>query len=316
MSRQARKDATIPPRLRILKYPWHTGHDYELAKLPHDFFYLTGTPRQWAVSQRPIPSNIRWVPDVDAVQTDLMILHLDQWSYHEPSKRFLYLRYRDSYPGTKVVINHGCNVLDGCSSAQMQELVGDTMMVCNSPLAKALWGVENSRYIRHGMSVEEWPTTHYGHHNVIVVQPYSTLHGTARNVEFVERANDRVPITWIGRDKRFNNFQKYKHYLQSCSIFLQPSFASANPRARTEAMLTGLAIVTTASHGEEEYIRNGVNGFASNDEDELIDYLEYLYARPDEVRRIGAAGRETAQRFFNIDQFIAQWNDLLDHVAA
>ena len=298
-------------RYRILKYPWHTAHDYELAKLPHDFFYLTSTPRRWATHQRPIPPNVRWVPSHHSEPTDVMILHLDQWAWQEPAKRFLFLRYRDAYDGPKIVINHGSNMVDGCSSETMAELVRGCYMVCNSPTARDLWRIPDSRYIRHGMSPEEWPSTDYARHEVIVVQAAGRMHAACRNVEGVARAEQRFPITWIGRDRTFDSFNKYRYFLRSSSIFLQPSYASANPRARTEAMLTGLAIVTTNSNGEDEYIQNGVNGFCSNDFDELIEFTEYLLAHPDQVRKIGQAGRATAQDVFHIDRFRQQWNDLL-----
>ena len=298
-------------RYRILKHPWHTGHDYELSKLPHDFFYLSSTPRTWAVQQRPIPPNIQWVPTHDAERTDVMILHVDQWAWQEPAKRFLFLRFRDAYEGPKIVINHGSNMVDGCSSETMADLVQGCYMVCNSPTAKELWGVPDSRYIRHGMSPEEWPQTDYARHEVLVVQAAGRMHGAVRNVEGIARVEEQVKINWIGRDRTFDSFNKYRHFLQSSSIFFQPSFASANPRTRTEAMLTGLAIVTTNSHGEDEYIENGVNGFCSNDFDELIEYLQYLLANPEQVRKIGQAGRQTAQEVFHIDRFVDQWNQLL-----
>lgn len=307
----AARGGRVLKRYRILKYPWHTGHDYELAKLPHDFLYLSSTPRTWATHQRPIPPNIKWVPTHDAEATDLMILHVDQWVWQEPAKRFLFLRYRDAYPGPKIVINHGTNMVDGCSSDTMRELVAGCYMVANSPTAKDLWGVPDSRYIRHGMSPEEWPQTDYARHEVLVVQAVGRMHRAVRNVEGVERAEKHLPIQWIGRDRTFDSFNKYRTFLRSSSIFLQPSYASANPRARTEAMLTGLAIVTTNSHGEDEYIRNGVNGFCSNDFDELVDFAGYLLKHPDQVRKIGTAGRATAQRVFHIDRFVEQWNRLL-----
>lgn len=298
-------------RYRLLKYPWHTPHDYELAKIPHAFVYLSNTPRRWATEQRPIPDNIAWAPSHRSIETDAMILHLDQWAWQEPSKRFLFLRFRDAYDGPKIVINHGCNMVDGCASAVIQALVRGCYMVSNSITAHELWGVRNSRFIRHGMSPEEWPPTDYARHEVIVVQHAGRTHGAFRNVEGIKQLEQRVQITWVGRDRRFDSFNKYRHFLQSSSIFLQPSYASPNPRARTEAMLTGLAIVTTNSHGEDEYIINGVNGFASNDFDELTEFLEYLLKNPEQVRKIGRAGRETAQEVFHIANFARAWNDLL-----
>lgn len=302
--------------LRILKYPWHTGHDYELVKLPHHFYFLSNTYREWALSQRPLPAAVQWVPTADAVETDLMILHVDQWTLGEPAKRILFESARDAYPGPKVVINHGCNMVDGCSSAAMAELLRGCWVVCNSSTAHQLWNLPTSRFIRHGMSPEEWPSTDYAHHNILVVQHHSNLHAGFRNNDGVRRAERFVPITWIGRDKHFSCFNTYRHFLKSSSVFFNPSYASPNPRARTEAMLSGLAIVTTNMHGESEYIQNGANGFCSNDFDELIDYLMLLEANPRLARRMGAAGRETAQSVFHIDKFIAQWNELLQEVVA
>lgn len=298
-------------RYQILKYPWHTAHDYELAKLPHDFLYLSNTPRVWALSQRPIPANISWVASHRAEPTDLMVLHVDQWVWQEPAKRFLFLRFRDAYKGPKIVINHGSNMVDGCSSETMRDLVQGCYMVCNSAAACDLWDVPDSRYIRHGMSPDEWPQTDYARHEVLVVQAAGRMHGLCRNVEGIARVEERIPVAWVGRDRHFDSFNKYRNFLQSSSIFLQPSYASANPRSRTEAMLTGLAIVTTNSNGEDEYIRNGVNGYCSNNFDELIEFLEFLLANPGQVRKIGTAGRKTAQRVFHIDRFVEQWNELL-----
>lgn len=302
-------------RYRILKYPWHTGHDYELAKLPHDFFYLTSTPRRWATEQRPIPPNIRWIGSPRQEPTDVMILHLDQWSVQEPAKRYLFLTKKHAYPGPKIVINHGCNMVDGCSSATMARLVEGCAMVCNSATAHRLWGLPNSRFIRHGMDPDEWPPTNYAHSSVLVVQAHGDIHREVRNMDGVVRAEKYVDMTWVGRDVTFDSFNKYRHFLQCHSIFFQPSYASANPRSRAEAMLTGLAVVTTNSHGEDEYIQNGVNGFCSNNFNELIDFLVYLQRNPDQARKIGQAGRATAQRVFHIDHFVNAWNDLLqEHV--
>jgi hypothetical protein len=301
-------------RLRLLKYPWHTPHDYELAKLPHDFVYLSGTHRRWATHQRPIPQNLTWAPTHLDTETDAMILHLDQWALQEPAKRFLFLRYRDAYAGPKIVINHGCNMVDGCSSEAVRSLVDGCTMVSNSPTAHQLWDVPGSRWIRHGMTPAEWPSTDYARNEVLIVQYHGRTHSAFRNTAGVAEIEKKVKVRWVGRDVRFQSFDQYRHYLQGSSIFLQPSYASPNPRARTEAMLTGLAIVTTNSHGEDEYIVNGVNGFATNDQGEMVEFLQYLLKNPSRARKIGEAGRTTAQQVFHIDRFVEQWQALLADV--
>jgi glycosyltransferase involved in cell wall biosynthesis len=306
----------LSKKLNIIKYPWHVSHDYELCKLPQNMILLSNTHRRWNVNNRPIPDHVEFVNSIDDRETDLMILHVDQWTWHELDKRLLFLDYRDRYKKPKIIINHGCNMVDGCSSEQMKELIGDNFMVCNSSTAHKLWGIEKSRFIRHGMTPEEWPQTNYGRANIVVNQAFSKIHQDYRNnaavLEFEEKTG--IKIDWIGRDCKFNSFDKYRAFLATSSILFSPSYASPNPRARTEAMLCGMVLVTTNCHGESEYIRNGENGYASNNMNELYEYLEFLYRNPDEVRRVGKSARKMAQKVFHIDQFIDQWQEVLSQV--
>lgn len=303
--------------MRIAKYPWHIGHDYELYKIPATFAVLADTHRTWPLSLRPIPPNVQFAPSIGAAEADVMILHVDQWTWDELDKRRLFEHYRDNFRGRIVVINHGCNIVDGCSSQTMQSLLGDLPMICNSPTARELWGVENSTYLRHGMTPSEWPQTNYGHNNVVVTQPAPGLHNECRNNQAIlDLERDRgVKVDWIGRDRKFDAFHKYRSFLASSSIYFNPSYASANPRARTEAMLCGLAVVTTKSHDEGTYIENGRNGFASNDMDELYDYLEELLHNPRLAREIGRNGRQTAQKVFDSQLFVRRWITVLNRIS-
>lgn len=303
-------------RLRVLKFPWHIGHDYELFKLPFEWGVLKDTSRSWASHQRPLPDHVRLVRGPDAKDFDLMILHVDQWILGEPEKLSLFEYWRDRFPGKIVVINHGCNLVDGCSSADMQSLLGDLPTVCNSSTAHRLWTLPNSRYVRHGMSPEEWPQTDYSLGNILVVQSfYGTRHKAYRAVDEVLGVEQSgLTVDWVGRDRSFEGFEPYRDYLAQSSIFLNPSHASPNPRTRTEAMLCGLAIVTTASHGETEYIEHGVNGFASDDLAELAQCLRTLQSNPVLTREMGRRGRETARDIFHIARFRDQWLRLTDDV--
>lgn len=305
---------SLPPkkRLRIGKVPWHTGHDYELTKLPADFLVAGDTHRRWALSQRPVPGNVTFVTSGALTQADLLILHVDQWILQEIDKLSVFRRCL-KLDRPKVVINHGCNTVDGCSSSQMGELLDGQFVVCNSATAHAAWKLPNSVYIRHGMSPEEWPQTNYGRQNIVVTQPYSKIHERYRNNEAVSRFENtmKIKVDWVGRDHRFDTFDKYRAFLGKSSVYFNPSFASPNPRARTEAMLCGLVPVTTNAHGENEYIQNGVNGYCSNNMDELYHYLALLQKDPDRCRTMGAAARATAQDVFHISKFVARWHDVI-----
>ncbi|MCW5733909.1 MAG: glycosyltransferase family 4 protein [Enhydrobacter sp.] len=303
-------------RLRIGKIPWHTGHDYELAKMPVDFLVAGDTHRAWATSQRPVPANVKFVSSDALAEADVLILHVDQWILQEIDKLTAFRRCLE-FDVPKVIINHGCNMVDGCTSQEMQNLVGGHFVVCNSSTAHSLWGIKNSIYIHHGMDPDEWPQTNYGRQNIIITQPHSGIHQSYRNNDAIVafEALTGTKVDWVGRDVTFNTFAKYRSFLSRSSIYFNPSFASPNPRARTEAMLCGLVPVTTDSHGESDYIVNGVNGYCSNNIDELFQYLLELKQNPNLCRELGMAARKTASERFHISRFVSQWQSVLNHVA-
>jgi hypothetical protein len=302
-------------KFRIGKVPWHTGHDYELTKFPVEFLIVSDTHRRWALSQRPVPENVTFVTSEELAQADLLILHVDQWIFQEIDKLRVFRRYLEvNVP--KIIINHGSNMVDGCSSEDMRALVNGHKVVCNSVTALSLWQIPNSIYVRHGMSPEEWPQTNYGRQNIVITQPFSKIHTAYRNSEAIVsfEARTGIKLDWVGRDHRFDTFDKYRAFLSKSSIYFNPSFASPNPRARTEAMLCGLVPVTTDSHGESEYIENGVNGYCSNNIDELFECLIDLSNNPRKCMKMGMAARRTAQRVFHISNFISQWRSAIAQV--
>tara|TARA_R110002096_G_scaffold173997_13_gene349658 strand:- start:2538 stop:3467 length:930 start_codon:yes stop_codon:yes gene_type:complete len=302
--------------IKVVKYPWHIGHDYELFKVPFEWSLITDTSRMWASQHRPLPDHVRLIPSHEANESEVMLLHVDQWTLDEIDKRNLFEYWRSHFEGPKIVINHGCNMVDGCSSQEMQDFLGDLPVVANSTTSHRLWGLANSRPILHGFSPEEWPQTDYSDPRVVVVQSHQAgRHSQFRNHEAVTKIEDAgIHLCWVGRDVKFSSWDGYRDFLSHSSILLNPAHASPNPRTRAEAMLCGLAVVSTASQGESDYIENGVNGYCSDDIDELIDHLRLLQNDPDLTRRIGGAGRETAQKVFHIDRFRDEWTELVKSV--
>jgi hypothetical protein len=298
-------------RLRVLLCPSDTAYDYELAKLPHDLVLLGNTHAQWDSVTRPLPENIRVTYTLEDAGADVLILGVDQWSFDQIEQRSLFLSLRDRFRGPKIIVNHGCNMVDGCSSEIMRELVGHNIMVSRTATAAGLWNVERSRVVRMGLTAAEWPQTDYGRGNVVVLQPWD--HGQFYNVTAMTNLARRMEkkMSRVGRGRTVGNFDVYRSLLSSSSIYFNPSYAAPCPQAMVEAQLCGLAVVTTDRHGESGYIVNGENGFASNDMDELYAHVQFLYDHPNEVYRIGTTGRRTGQQIFSSERFVAEWEALL-----
>jgi len=298
-------------RLTLALCPSDTAYDHELARLPHDIVLLGNTHRQWNSAIRPLPETVRVSYTLDGARADILILGIDQWSFDEIEQRVLLLRLCDRFRGPKIIVNHGCNMVDGCSAERMRELVGQHIMVSRTDTAAQLWNVARSHVVTPGLTASEWPETDYSRGNVVMLRPWS--HAQFYNAAAAAEIERRIArkVNWLGTGPRFANFDVYRSLLTSSSIYFNHCYAVPAPQAMLEAQLCGLAIVTTDRHGESSYIVNGENGFVSNDMEALLAHVRFLGEHPQELQRIGANGRTTAQRIFGSERFLVEWDALL-----
>jgi len=87
-----------------------------------------------------------------------------------------------------------------------------------------------------------------------------------------------------------------------------------------EAMMTGTPIVAVGkklrglrAYEWQQYevpdiIDNGINGFVSDNIDELKGYIQLLMDNEDKAKRISEAGRKKAIELFGRKQRMAEWN--------
>lgn len=306
--------------LRVIGVPWHTAHQYELAKLFKEYHFLRNFYRTWGDVSRPLPENVTHVLTVDQSKYDLAILHVDQQCVHDRyNKARLFRQFKAVTEGMpRVVINHMTPFDDKLETEQvidkMRDLIGDIPMVTNSRQAAKQWGWGNP--IIHGMSIDEWPSRPK---EVRVITTLSTGGmSTAYRRELllvtIEYLEERgLTHKWILNDTKFETFKDYQDYISRSLLYFNPTYQSPMPRSRTEAMLSGACVVSTKHHDWADYIEDKKTGFLIPDNPRsAADLLEYLMNDGyDEAVRVGEAGRKFAQATFNIDNFRSQWSDLL-----
>ncbi len=98
----------------------------------------------------------------------------------------------------------------------------------------------------------------------------------------------------------------------SAQIFLNTSTISPVPSCLLEAMSCGCPVVSTATCMIPEIIENGVNGFISNDEEELKKYIKELLNDEGLRNKMGNAARQTIIDNFSEQKFLNQWNNIFD----
>jgi glycosyltransferase involved in cell wall biosynthesis len=208
---------------------------------------------------------------------------------------------------------------------KLTDFLGDVLVVANSFQAQREWGFRKSKVIWHGFDPTEFPQTSYEKGilspvgPLLLSRPHYRGYFVYRDVfkEFPKEYSPKtlcVPepdILYDGNQYAIGKFQNYVNELRKYSIYFNPTLRSPMPRARGEAMMCGLVTVSAHNHDIDLFIKNGVNGFYSDNSFELRDYLLYLSENPEQTRKIGQAGRQTAIDLFNHDRYLQQWEDTI-----
>ena len=131
-----------------------------------------------------------------------------------------------------------------------------------------------------------------------------------------KRVTEGLPVRVVGDTPGLSEAAKDVSELvteyQTSSVFFNSSTISPVPTSLIEAMSCGCAVVSTATCMIPEIIENGVNGFISNDEEELQSYIRQLLDDPSLAAKMGHAARQTVIEKFSEESFINNWNEIFD----
>lgn len=140
------------------------------------------------------------------------------------------------------------------------------------------------------------------------------------NAKVYGRGNDGMGSKGVGEV----TYEKLKQRMRDCKSYF---YTGTQPASYTlnfiEALMTGIPIVAIGpEHGNSlniagptyevhEIIKNGINGFCSDDPKEIVDYLESLSKNTPMARAISRAGRETAIKLFGKETIKGFWKKYL-----
>lgn len=112
-----------------------------------------------------------------------------------------------------------------------------------------------------------------------------------------------------------------KAYRQHRVYFYTGTYPASYTLNFIEAMMTGIPIVAIGrelanlryfnmdAYEVDKIIQNGVNGYVSDDINQLKGYLLEMMENPDKAREIGEAGRKTAIELFGKEKIRKEWDD-------
>jgi len=124
------------------------------------------------------------------------------------------------------------------------------------------------------------------------------------------------PFTLVGRGGNIEcGYEELREQFRKHRVFVNVEiFTSTFSISSMEAMMTGMPIVCNDIEGTGEAIRNGVEGYISNNIGYLHNKTVELLNDKDMAMEMGKNAREMAKIKFGKKQFNLGWNDFLDNL--
>ncbi len=162
---------------------------------------------------------------------------------------------------------------------------------------------------------------------ITVAQNMKTPRGQFTGYEYFMRITEGFPRkiygpnnTDTGCDGGVQSYEDLKAVYRNHRVYL---YMNTYPASYTlnliEAMMTGIPIVAIGpglaninlwpmeTYEVHDFIQHKINGFCSNDIDELKNNIQFLLANPEVAKSVGEAGRNKAIELFGKETIKSQW---------
>ena len=308
--------------MRILTWHVHGTYLWSLAHLPHDLYLPTKPDRPpgygGRAGARDWPANVQEVPveQLPALDVDLVLYQSQtQWAEREqvlgPSQLLVPQVFLEHDPPRASPTDTPHPVDDP-----------DVLVVHVTPFNRLMWdnGRSPTAVVEHGVDVPDDiapPALGEGLLRGIVVVNDLATRGRRLGADIYEAVRHEVPLDLVGMGSEHLGGRgevpppKLPTFLAPYRFYFHPVRYTSLGLALCEAMAVGVPIVGLATTELPSIVTHGVDGFVSNDVDELVEIMRGLLDDEVLARRVGAAGRALARERFSIDRFVRDWDRVL-----
>jgi hypothetical protein len=307
-----------PMRYNILTFPTHERYETQLCKTGHEFYSFTSDRfKRWNTSQVEVPSNYHILPDNQVcgyLKYDFILVQSKFWQFQVAQQ----INQQLSIP--IICLEHTLPTPQTMTFDQinsMRQMSGDVNIFI-SDFSKKAWNI-NGAVIHHGVDTNVFCKQNIDKKlEILTVANDFINRDYCLNYSGWKRVTNGLDVNIIGDTKGLSSPAKSIDELvnayNTCSIYFNSSTLSPIPMSLLEAMSCGCPVVSTATCMIPEIIKNGENGFISNNEEELRSYIDYLLNNPEEREKLGNNARQTVIDKFSEYEFIQKWNELFDKV--
>lgn len=303
-------------KLNILTTPTHEGQQTLIDKTGHNFYMVGGRGfKPWDFHTKPLPPNhYLYGAQAEEVKADV---EFDLVLCQNRGMTFPFLQAVSQKLNIPLIVLDHTEPPPGLTGKKLDEIkswIGNQNVYITEH-NKTTWGNPNGIVIPHGIDTEI-----FRGYTGEIASGISIVNQFANRDIFCgwnlwnAIKNTGVPCDLIGENpglsKSINNTEELVAKVSKYRFYLNTSQYSPIPLSVLEAMAIGLPIVTTAKQELPKIIENGVNGFISNNPEELVKYCNILLQDHELARQMGAQARKTIEEKFSLANFIQNWNEV------
>tara|TARA_Y100000592_G_C5481991_1_gene326189 strand:+ start:2710 stop:3717 length:1008 start_codon:yes stop_codon:yes gene_type:complete len=310
--------------LNILTFPTHERYQTNLAETGHNFYmWQSQGIKPWVNKYGPIPKNTvllnadkkdKQVPaDVDID----IVLSQNKFGQFEIAKKI-----SEQIGAPLVSIEHTLPMTSWPKSQliQLHKMRGDINLFI-SEYSRALWGWSDDEagVVHHGVDTELFCPSDLNREPLALsvvndwinrdwccgYKLWEAVTGFPKNIFPLQVIGDTPGLS----EPAPSTESLVKEY-QTARVFLNTSLISPVPTSLLEAMSCGCAVVTTETCMIPEIIKNGENGFMSNNPSELRGYVQKLMEDEELAKELGKNARATIVNNFSLSKFVDTWKNV------
>ena len=133
--------------------------------------------------------------------------------------------------------------------------------------------------------------------NCMLVGPFDSNPSALKKSELQPFIDDNI-ITYYGEQADVREF------LNSCTVYILPSYHEGTPKTILEAMATGRAVITTDAPGCRETVTDNENGFLVpvKNVSQIVEKMQYFIDFPDFAMKMGKKSRIIAEEKYDVNK--------------
>jgi len=315
--------------MKILTFNHHESYLCSLAGTKHEFDVVIKYKNlglTWNKSSRTVPSNVHLVEfDREVVHNlkngayDIVICHTIKnllWLFPFRRPKYIFIGHIPLFFYSLPLL---LKALFKKVVFTLFKWTHQVHFVAVSEFKRRHWREKGSVIV---LTPEEFPPLKQkeGYKKILVVCNALLDRKLELGFDMIEKIiKNGLPVTIVGHNPgalhtfRPKDFAEFQDYITRFRIYLytirQP-YGDGYNTAMLEVMNMGMAVVTIQNPSSP--IRHGANGLIGQNAEELITHLNFLLDHPDEIDRLGKAGKQTIQDRFSKQKYLDGWNNVLN----